>query len=339
MACSACYTNPCSCSYQQVDCPCEDPGMETVGKHLVIKDGQFCDRRLQNPDGTTGGFLFYSGNGFRWGNDPRVVLGALEVAEEQLFGELVITRANGLLQRVTPANGVDGVLKADGSGNLSFVDISSSFTLPDPLVVTTINVTNLNTTDIVVSGTPEFSGLQDDTIVSNIGLNAANELVKGSSPTISVASFFESNDPANPTYPNYTFAASPTSAVQIGVQIADPDGLAHAGSLSSIVIDVAGDYIISWRGNYVGYNPGTAGAGSIFNPGLWLRINSIVVDRGSEVVYQDRHLGGWVGGEYLALAVLVGDVITLTGNGSMRINNDDKGRGLQNVGVILKKYN
>lgn len=341
MSCTSCYNNPCSCSYQSIPCPsCTDPGMDATGKHLSIRDGQFCERRLQNPDATTGGFLFYSGNGFRWGNDPRVILGALEVEEGDLFGELVITRANGLLQRLTPANGVDGVLKADGSGNLSFQDISSSFTIPDPLTVTTLNATNVNVTDLTVTGTPEFSGLQDDTIVSNIGLNASNQLVKGSSPTISVASFFETNDLAGSSYPNFTFPATPVSAVQVGVEISDPDGIAHGVGLTVIQIDKAGDYIISWRGNYIGYNPAVAGASSTFQPGLWLKINSVTVDKGTVSTYQDRHVGGVVMGEYQAIGMNVGDQISLVGNGSMRsAAGSENGTGLLGVGVILKKYN
>lgn len=309
--------------------------MDTLGKHIVVLDSQMCQRRLQNVNG----FLYYGSNGLQFSTDPRVPLTELEVAEGDTFGDMVIcTGSNGIFRRVVPAAGVDGFLKADGAGRLTFEDPSSS-TIPDPLTLDEINVTTLNVTDTNSSGTTTYSNLQTDTIVSNIGLNGSDQLVKGTQQTISVASYFEINDLTGAGTPNYTYPATASSYVMIGNEITDPDSIAHVQDSESIAIDKAGDYTIEWRGQFSGYNPGAGPGGNYFHPGLWLTVNGVIVDKGNKEVFQDRSVGGLACGKYEAIALNVGDLIRLRGNGSMRGPAEaNRGTGLQSVGVILTKF-
>jgi hypothetical protein len=334
MSCS-CHNNPCSC-YSGAETECGDPGMDTAGKHIVVLDSQFCERRLQNVNG----FLYYGSNGLAFSSEPRVPLTELEVAEGDTFGDMVIcTGSNGIFRRVVPAAGVDGFLKADGAGRLTFEDPSSS-TIPDPLTLDTLNVTTLNVTDINSSGTPTFNALQTDTIVSVIGLNGSSQLVKGTQQTISVASFYEINDLTGAGTPNYTYPAGASSYVTIGNEITDADAIASVQDSETIRIDKAGDFTIEWRGQYTGGNPnGGNSAGTSYLPGLWLTINGVVVDVGNRQVYQDRNIGGLAYGKYVALSMNVGDLVRLRGNGSMRPSaGDGNGTGLRGAGVILTKF-
>lgn len=310
--------------------------MDTVGKHIVVLDSQFCQRRLQNVNG----FLYYGANGLAFSAEPRVALTELEVSEGDTFGDMVIcTGSNGIFRRVVPAAGVDGFLKADGAGRLTFEDPSSS-TIPDPLTLDTINVTTFNVTDTNSTGTPTFDNLQTDTIVANIGLNGSNQLVKGTQQTISVASYFEINDLTGAGTPNFTYPATASSYVMIGNEITDPDAIAHVQDSETIAIDKVGDYTIEWRGQFTGGAPdGGNSAGTSYLPGLWLTINGVIVDRGNNAVYQDRNIGGLAYGKYEAIALNVGDLIRLRGNGDLRpIAGGGNGTGLRGVGVILTKF-
>jgi hypothetical protein len=331
MSC-CCNRTPCTCT----SVPCADPGLETTGKHLLVLDSQFCTKRLAN----TNGFLYYGQNGLRFSDSPRVPLAELEVDEDDPFGNLVIcSGSNGIWRRVVPKLGVDGFLKANGDGTVSFSDPTAA-SIPDPLTLNTINVSTLNATDVNVSGTPTFTGLQTDTIVSILGINGSNQLVLGSQQTISVALFYETNDPAGPGTPNWTFPANATANVQIGNEISDADGIASVQDSATIRIDKPGSYVIEWYGQYSSGSPdGGNSAGQSFRPGLWLTINGVIVSKGNIETYQDRNVSGTALGKYDAVSLNAGDLIRLRGNGSMRPSNSSgRGTGLQGVTLSLTKY-
>lgn len=333
MSCNCCGNINCGCFSEAT---CSDPGMDATGKYLYILDSQFCPRRLENQNG----FLYYGSNGLRFSDSPRVPLAELEVEEGDTFGSLVINSgSNGIFRRVVPASGVDGFLKADGSGNLVFADPTAA-SIPDPLTLDTINVTTLNATDTNVSGTPTFTGLQEDTVVSIVGLNGSNQLVKGQQQTISVASFYETNNPAGVGTPNWNFPPSSVANVQIGNELSDADGIASVVDSATIKIDKSGSYVIEWQGQFTGWNPdGVNSRGQVFNPGLWLTVNGVIVNKGNISVYQDREIGGTSLGRHVAVSLNAGDVIRLRGNGGMRPGTSGgRGTGLQGVGIVLTKY-
>lgn len=329
-----CFSNPCQCG-AALEVECADPGLDTTGRHLAIFDNEFCLKRIAN----TNGFLWYGDNGWRVSAAPQVILGELEIAEDVPFGDLVLSSAgNGLLRRVVPAAGANGVITAL-NGQFVITDPAEA-TIPDPLTVTEINATTINVNDMNVAGTSTFSGLATDTITQVIGLNASNELVAGTTQTISVASFYEINDLAGSGTPNWTYPGGASSNVQIGNEISDADSIAHVVGTDTVEIDVAGSYTIEWRGTYSGYNPNSGNsAGTPYYPGLWLTINSTVVDKGLREGYQDRNVSCTAYGKYNAVSLSAGDQIRLRGNGSMRGNGETgRGTGLQGVGLILTKY-
>jgi hypothetical protein len=328
---SCCNYSPCTCG---TETPCADPGLETTAKHLYVLDSQFCPRRLENQNG----FLYYGSNGLRFSDSPRVPLAEKEISEGDTFGSLVINSgSNGIFQRIVPAAGVDGFLKADGAGNLVFADPTEA-SIPDPLTRDEINVTTLNVETLDVSGIPTLTGLQEDVVVSPIGLNGSNQLVKGQQQTISVAMFYETADPASSATPNYTFPSSQNAVVKCAVKIFDPDSIASTSGESTIVISKAGDYIIEWYGNFTGYMPGSATTGgNPFNPELWLNLNNTTISRGTGPAFQDRRIGGIAGGKLTRAGLNVGDQINIRGVNMRNPSGSENGTGLRGVTVFLTK--
>lgn len=336
MSCS-CYPNACLCN-NGIEVPCADPGLVTSGRYLAVLDDQFCLKRTSNA-GADGGFLTGTPAGFSFTNDPRVVLQTLEVPEGTTFDGFVVNLgSNGAYRKVIPAAGNNGALFAQ-NGKLVFQDPSSGgFVVPDPLTLTQLNVATLNATNATVSGTPTFTALNTDAITQTIGLNASNQLVKGTSATLSVAQFYESTSFNAGTTPNWTFPTTATSAVKINNEISDPDALASAPNDSTVTIAKAGSYTIEWYGYYMGYNPTGGNAGDFFLPGLWLYINNILTSKGNIEVYQDRNVGGPAFGKWSG-SLAVGAQIQLRGNNSMRSSTgNNRGTGLQGVTLTLTKY-
>lgn len=296
-------------------------------------DNQFCKKRLQNANG----LLWYGQNGWSVSTAPLIPLGALEVEEGDKFRNLMICRANGLWQQVVVAVGVDGVLKADGNGNLSFEDVSASFTVPDPLTLTTLNATNVNAANLTVSTAATFTGLNTDTIVSVVGLNGANQLVKGQTQSASVAFYFENDTLTGAGTPNYNLVSA-TDTCFIGNEISDPDNIGQVQDSKTIRINVAGDYIIDWRGTFTGYasnldSPIT----NKYEPGLWLEINGVIVNYGIKSIYQDSQKGGGVGGTHFQASLTVGSLIRIRNNGSLNLGDNTRKTGLTNVSLMLTK--
>jgi hypothetical protein len=315
--------------------------MDTVGKHLYVLDENFCPHRLQNVPG----FLVRSGNGFKFTTEPRVALTEMEVAEGDAWSHFVVALGtDGIFRRIVPAAGADGVLKADGNGHWTFADISSQFVIPDPLTVGTINVSNLNAGVTDFSDVVTFSVIGTDTITQQIGLNSSNELVIGTIPTISVASFFENQNLTDSGTPNW-HPASASDYCTIGNELADPDGIASVVDSKTIRVDQAGDYLIRWRGNFDGWKPSANNELDAINnakrPGIWLVVNNSVVDWGTKSTFQTRWRGSPVFGEYFAQGLAVNSTIKLQLNGSIQMGTSateyPNRTGLTGVGLTLSK--
>lgn len=333
MSCHCGYS-PCVC-HSFAETACSDPGLETSLKHLGGFDNQFCERRLANP--SEPGVLWYGTNGWRADANPQVAYQDLAVAEGQLFTGLMVNTSSGFVRRLVPNNGVNGAVFADGSGNFVIQDPATS-TIPDPLVVTEVQATYGLFTYLTVSNTLTLPATVEDTIVYNIGLNAALQVVRGTTRTISVAQFYESNSLTSPATPNFTYPANANANVQIGNEIYDPDGIAHVVSQEVVEIDVAGRYTIEWYGQYTGYNiNGSNSAGTPHNPGLYLTVGGVIISKGNVQVYQDRNVGGLAYGKVVT-DLTAGQQIRVRGNGSMRSNVETGGTGLQGVTLILTKF-
>lgn len=332
---SCCSSFPsCHCGVF-TETACGDPGLETSGRHLAVYDNQFCSRRLANP--VANGFLTGAPNGFTFTADPQVLLTDLELSENEGFYGIVTNTDTGRFRRLVPAAGVDGFMVADGNGGW-FIKPASEVgsTVPDPLTLTTLNASNVNTSALTVSGLPTFTGLISGTIATTIGLNGSNQLVKGTSSTISVAQFYESNGLASPATPNFTYPANASANVQIGNEISDPDGIAHVVSQEVIEVDKAGTYSIEWYGQYQGYSiNGNVSAGTPYNPGLWLTVNGTLISLGNTQTYQDRNVGGTAMGKVANITMAVGAQIRIRGNGSM---SPAPSTGLRGVTLILTKH-
>lgn len=261
-------------------CGCDDPGDQNTAAHLLTLDGQFCQRRLANPEETS--FLQASvgptGNvqiGFSDG--PEVDLATFNVTASVAFGNLIGIPSNGVWsQFVFPATPLL-FLQTNAAGELIAAPLPAS-TVPDPLTVTTLNATNGNITNLAVSGAnPVFSALAVGTITQIIGLNASNQLVKGNSSSgIQAAMFYESpTSPSNLT-PNFSVVAG--DFFTIGNTLLDSGAnLFTITNGTTLTNAVPGLYVLLW----VGYTTITARAN--VNAGIWLVVNGIVVNQGNSV--------------------------------------------------------
>lgn len=337
MSCNCgCY--PCNCRLGSEECACQDPGLEVTGRGLPIYDYAFCQRRLQNASGVLECFVNGSGNAMiKWSAEPKIRYTELEVADGSTFSHLVAALGDsGTPRRLVPAEGADGFLRAK-NGVWSLVDPTTEgdelFTVPDPLTLTTLNVTSLNATTPVVSGTPTFSGLSTDTITQTIGLNASNQLVKGSSTTISVARFFENPTLLSTSLPNDT-AANASAPVKFSYEIYDADNIASPTGADGVKIDKTGEYVIEWFGQFTGRDPSAGTAGPEYNPGLWLYINGALVSWGNDkAITQNRLRGDSVSGKEV-MHLNANDLLTIRLNGGAFPSNT----GLRGVGMVLTKF-
>jgi hypothetical protein len=293
---------------------------------------------MGNPTNGLGGFLWYGTNAWSVTNDPQVQIPTAALFNDQIFHGLLINTSAGFFRSLIPDASTSGYLRTDGDGFYIQDTNGIPVTVPDPLTLTTLNASDVNTTTLDVSGATTFTGVNSDTVVSFLGLNGANQLVKGSVQTSSVAEFYENNSRTSPATPNFTYPSGPTANVQIGNEIYDPNNIAHVVSQELVEVDVAGQYSIEWYGQYSGYNyNGSNSIGTSYRPGLELTINNGVVGRGNIQVYQDRNVGGLAYGK-VTVPLNVGDSLRLRGNGSMRSNADPGGTGLLGVTLILTKF-
>lgn len=314
--------------------------MDTVGKHLYVLDENFCPRRVQNG----AGFLARSGSGFKWTTEPRVALTEMEVADGDTFSHIVVALGtDGIFRRILPATGATGLLAANGNGAWTLEPLGTQ-PIPDPLTVGTINVSTLNAGATNISDVVTFSVIGTDTITQQIGLNASNELVIGSVPTVSVASFFENQNLTDAGTPNW-YPASASDYCVIGNELSDPDGIASVVDSRTIRVDQAGDYLIRWRGNFDGWKPSASveldAISNAKRPGIWLVVNNSVVDWGNKSVFQTRWRGSPVSGDYFAQGLAVNSTIKLQLNGSIQTGTSSADypnrTGLTGVGLVIEK--
>lgn len=339
MSCS-CIT-PCNCSLGVDACPCEDPGLETSLRHAVGLDHAMCQRRLQNASGVLECFVNGSGTAtIKWSPEPKLRYTELEVADNSPFSHLVAALGdNGIPRRLIPAEGADGFLRAK-NGQWVLADFNtgddgeSLFTIPDPLTLTELNVTTLKVKTPTIEGTPTYSGLTTDTVTQTIGLNADNKLVKGSTPTISVAHFFENGTPLTNSSPNSTATSTTAAVVFADGVLYDSGGIATTNGSREIRVTKTGDYRIDWFGNFNGKNLGASAAGDNKQVGLWLWINDTITSWGTaKYVIQTNYRGTPVSGSHVT-KLNAGDKITLRLAGDITTNKV----ALTGVGLVLTKF-
>jgi hypothetical protein len=288
MSCSVCNTNPCCC---QSPCDpanliyegtCTDPGSLTVLRHLLGLDQQMCTRRLI-PAGS-GGYLVarQTPNGWAIGfsTTPTVALEEFLAVQGVAFGQVLVQQSDNVMRAMNGPATANLVLGTNAAGQAMWIPIPAA-TVPDPLTVADLTVTNLATlNNVTITGTPVLSGLGTGALVSFLGLDAANNVIKGTPATTGtqVASFFEAPQSPSATTPNSGAAAG--SLLTIGNLIFDSVGTA-GGSLftatnsQTLTCLTAGVYVVDFGGQ-VTWTGGSSGQASI-----QLLVNGVIVNNGN----------------------------------------------------------
>lgn len=280
MSCPSCGFNPCQCGtcagantiYQ---CPCPDPGLLTSARHLSGLDAQFCPGRLENNVGFLVSQQQASGAysiGFT--TEPTVPLANFQATQSVAFGNLVMIAADGSWRQLLGPATANLYPRTNAAGEIIF-DVLPPSTVPDPLAVTTLNATTANIGTLNVSGTSTLTGVLAGTIVNFLGLNASNQIVSTTTAGISAAMFYEAASSPAASYPNSGVAGG--GMLTIGNMLFDSgQNIISVTNATTLTVAVAGKYLIWW----CGFQVRPAGAD---RAGLWLQINSIVVNQGTGV--------------------------------------------------------
>lgn len=258
------------------DCNCIAPDLISTGAHLSVLDGSFCERRLAN----TGGLLqaFETGSGafqISFTNKPSPNLATFSVTTGAEFGNLVAINADGKMRQLDFPNSPSLFLQTNASGQLIAAALPAQ-AVPDPLTITTLNATTVNTGALNATGAVAFTGLGLGTISQAVGLDGSGNLIRGgSSSGVQSAMFFESATGSSTATPNAGIV--PGSFAVIGNLLFDTGGsIASVQDSQTVKVNVAGTYRINYCGQFDG-GPNVNRVG----PALLLSINGTVVNNGN----------------------------------------------------------
>lgn len=277
--CGAGCATGCGCQCANVagifDCTCEDPGSVSYGSHLSVRDGQFCERRLENAVGFLQNQVTGSGQ-FRqtFTTTPNIALGTFSVTADAAFGNLIAINADGIWRQLDFPNSAGLVLQTNASGQIVASALPAA-TIPDPLTVTTLNATTANLGTLNLSGTASMAGLASGTIAQAVGLDGSGNLVKGgSSSGVQSAMFFESASGNSTATPNSGVVAG--GYLTIGNLLFDSGGsIAQVQDSQTVKILAAGNYLVDWGGQIDTLNTDRTGMT------IQLVVNGIVVNNGN----------------------------------------------------------
>lgn len=293
MSCS-CSNSPCSCSpcqpantvYQGT---CTDPGSAASLRHIQGLDSSFCERRLLPGDG---GYLVARATGsggwlINFTTEPVIPLSNITAVQSQTFGQFIVQGSDNIMRTLTGPAIADLYPRTNAAGQITFETLPNA-TVPDPLVVNDLTVvTNAQIADLQITGTTEMSGLATATLVSVLGLNASNEIIKGTPADTGsqCASFYETA--SSPAGVGVTPNVSATSGnpLYIGNCLFDSSTvggitptLITVDNATTLRCAVAGVYVIDFGGMIANTAGGAANNGK---PNISLSINGVIVNSGN----------------------------------------------------------
>lgn len=285
MACSTCSCDPCSCGSScrpantVYDCAAADPGIATSGRHLEVLDSKFNVRRLQN----AAGFLVNRQNGSgaweqAWSTTPNVALAGFQATTNVAFGSILVQGSDGVLRYLIPPASANLYPRTDASGNLIFATLPTQ-SVPDPLTVTTANVTTLNLGSGVITGALQFTGLPTSAPTFFLGVDGSGNLVQGTPANTGSQSvmFFEAPTSPSAATPNRTTVPGDPLVIGNEIDFSSTSGALIAVTNSvTLTVVLAGFYQLDYSG-YVSYVNAAVGG----NPAIILLINGIAVNNGN----------------------------------------------------------
>lgn len=281
--------SPCSPANVVFQATCTDPGSATTLRHLTGLDSQFCERRLLPGDG---GYLVAreTGSGgwiIGFTTEPVVPLSNFVAAQTTAFGNLLVQGSDNIMRTLTGPAVANLYMSTNAAGQLSFGALPDA-TVPDPLTVGVANViTTLNAADVNITGTVTATGLATGTLVSSIGLNASNEIIKGTPANTGsqCAMFYEAAVSPAPTGNTPNVSAVSGNPLIIGNCLFDSSTvggltptLVTVDSAVQLRCAVAGTYVIDFGGLIANTNVSASTNGK---PNISLSINGVIVNSGN----------------------------------------------------------
>ncbi len=280
-SCGGCGCSQCDPANVIYQSPCPDPGAATALRHLLGLDQEFCKRRLLPG---TGGYLVarQTPNGWLIGfsTTPVVALEEFLAVQGVAFGQVLVQQSDSVMRAMNPPVTANLVLGTNAAGQAMWIPIPAA-TVPDPLTVADLTVTNLATlNNVIITGGLSFTGLGAGALVSVLGLDAGGNLITGTPATTGtqVAAFFES--PTSPSAVTPNSGATAGSALTIGNLLFDSVGtpggaLFTATNSQTLTCLVAGVYTVDFGGQ-VTYTGGSSG-----QPSIILLVNGVPVNNGN----------------------------------------------------------
>lgn len=287
---------------------CQDPGTLIPGRHLVVLDYKFCERRLTNSAGFLVSNQNGSGNfGIGFTTTPQVQLGEVTATANTAFGQLIVMGSDYRWRALDAPASAGLFLQTNASGGLIF-GAPPEATVPDPLVVNELTVTTTATMDdVTTNGTLTLNNIAAGTVVNLLGLDASNEVVKQAlTAGIAACMFYESATSPGAGAPN----KSKTNGqyLVIGNRLFDSGAnLISVTTSESVTVNVAGKYVLLWQSEIRMTANGKAGT--------WLEINGVIVNQGTGRTDAEvsnataANTAGFTGMEVRSLAI--NDVIKL----------------------------
>lgn len=280
-SCGGCGCDQCRPANTVFESACSDPGSITALRHLMGLDQALCPRRLLPG---TGGFLVarLTPNGVLIGfsNTPTVALEEFLAVQGVAFGQVLVQQSDNVMRAMNGPAVANLVLGTNAAGQAMWIPIPAA-TVPDPLTVTDLTVTNLATlNNVAISGGVVFSGLGTGTLAFTLGVDAGGNLIQGTPATtgVQVAAFFEAPTSPSPTTPNS--GATAGNPLTIGNLIFDSVGtpggaLWTATNSQTLTCLTAGVYVVDFGGQ-VTWTGGSSGQASIV-----LLVNGVPVNNGN----------------------------------------------------------
>lgn len=271
--CGGCGCPQCGQANTIFDCPGVDPGILDFGRHLLVLDYQFNERRLLNG----GGLLVNEQMGggawqFGFSNRPKVALDLVTAIEGAEFGSIVILGSDLRMRKVIGPAVALKFLQTNATGELIFDDLPAQ-PVPDPLVLTTLTATTANVTDLNTTGVVTLDNIATAAQSFFLGLDAANQIVKFASAGVAAAMFFESATSPAATFPNDAIGAG--NYLIIGNTLYDSGAaLIAVTNSTTLTVAVAGKYALVWQASF------NKLGGVAQRIGAYLEINGIVVNQG-----------------------------------------------------------
>lgn len=308
---TGCGCNPCMPANVIYRGECQDPGVQTSGRFLSVRDYKFCEGRLANAAGLLVNQQNGSGNfSLGWTTQPKVALDSYQAVANTAFGNIIVGGSDNIWRYLDAPVSAGLFMQTNATGDVIFGP-GPAAVVPDPLTVNNLNVTVKTTTaDLTVSGDTLLNGVASGTVVSLLGLDVTNKVVtQALAQGVQMAMYFESPTSPSASTPNDNKNNGEYLIIGNRLFLTGTTNILNVATSEQLSVAEAGNYLLIWSLQFKTFATSSNGA--------WLLINGVVVNYGtgrSGVTAQSGVAAAIYGMEARTLAV--NDTIQLQWNTS-----------------------